>query len=190
MIKIAVDYDGTIADTNLVKSEWLKRNMGIDVPPWRCDRTLCEAIIGKEKYDEMAKYVYGRELSLGASEVRGAREALKQLKELGSIFVLTARNIETLQWAEMWLAENGVNDNVDEVISSLGQPKLKLCQQYGIKVLIDDDQRHIFEEEPSDIRKILLKNGMDGILEIPEYVTICRNWGEVLAVVRKRVCGK
>ncbi len=190
MIKIAVDYDGTIADTNLVKSEWLKRNMDIDIPPWRCDRTLCEAIIGKEKYNEMAKYVYGRELSLGAPEVHGAREGLKQLKELGSVFVLTARDVEALQWAEMWLTENGVNDNVDEIITSLGQPKLKLCQHYGINVLIDDDQRYIFKEEPSDIRRIFLKNGMDETLETPEYVTICRNWGEVLAVVRKRVCGK
>ncbi len=189
MIRIAVDYDGTIADTNLVKSKWLKRNMNIDIPAWRCDRTLCETIIGREKYNEMAKDVYGRELSLGASEVRGAREGLKQLKELGSVFVLTARDPEMLQWAEIWLAEHGVRDDVEQVIANLGQPKLKLCQEYQINVLIDDDQRHVFEAEPGDIRRILLKNGMDGTLDVPEYVTLCRDWGEVTVVVKKWVFG-
>ena len=190
MIRIAVDYDGTIADTNLVKSEWLKRNIDIDIPPWRCDRTLCAAIIGEEKYNEMAGYVYGQELSLSALEVDGAKEGIKKLKELGSVFVLTARDVEALQWAKIWLEENGVSNNVEQVITSLGQPKLKLCQQYGINILIDDDQRHICEEEAGGILRILLKNGMDGTLDIPEYITICKNWGEVLTVVRKRVCGK
>lgn len=185
MIKVAVDYDGTIADTNLVKSEWLKRNMNIEVDPWRCDRTTCETIVGREKYNEMAKYVYGRELSLGASEVRGARGGLKQLKKLGSVFLMTARDDKMLPWAEMWLAEHGLRDDIDKVITNSGQPKLKLCHEYEINVLIDDDQRHVFEPEPVDIKRILLKNGMDGNLDVPEYVALCRDWGEVITVVRK-----
>jgi len=187
MIRIAVDYDGTIANTNLVKSEWLKRNMNIDIPPWRCDRTICETIIGREKYNEMAKYVYGRELSLGASEVFGASEGLKQLKKIGDVFVLTARDAEMLQWAEIWLAKHEVRDDVEQVIASLGQPKLKLCQENGINILIDDDQRHIFEAEPHDIKRILLKNGIDETLAVPEYVSLCRSWSEVIPIVKKYI---
>ena len=44
---IAVDYDGTIANTNTEAVKWIKTHGGHDVEPWQCNRTDCVPLIGK-----------------------------------------------------------------------------------------------------------------------------------------------
>lgn len=183
-MRFGIDYDGTIADTNRVKSQWIKENMGLDVAPWRCDRTLCEPVIGSEKYSEMARAVYGEKETLKAPEIDGVREALHALKALGDIFVVTARREETLPWVAAWLTEHGLRGYLDRLILSEGEPKLGLCLNHNVDVLIDDDQRHVFESDSPNVLKILFKNGMTESLSVPEYVTLCRNWSEVVTLVK------
>lgn len=57
---VAVDYDGTIADTNREKAKWIEANLGIAVSPWHCDRTDCVPIIGEEAYRRLGDWVYER----------------------------------------------------------------------------------------------------------------------------------
>ena len=73
---IAVDYDGTIANTNAEAVKWIKTHVGRDVEPWQCNRTDCVPLIGKSPYEEMNDYVYERESTLAAAEVPGAANAL------------------------------------------------------------------------------------------------------------------
>ena len=47
---IGIDFDGTIADTNQVKAEWIKKKLRIDLPPSKCDRSQSVPIIGLENY--------------------------------------------------------------------------------------------------------------------------------------------
>lgn len=49
---IAVDYDGTIANTNAEAVKWIKTHVGRDVEPWQCNRTDCVPLIGKSPYEE------------------------------------------------------------------------------------------------------------------------------------------
>ena len=72
---IAVDYDGTIANTNAEAVKWIKTHMGRDVEAWQCDRTDCVSLIGKSPYEEMNDYVYERESTLAAVEVPGGANA-------------------------------------------------------------------------------------------------------------------
>jgi hypothetical protein len=44
---IAVDYDGTIANTNAEAMKWIKTHVGRYVEPWQCNRTDCVPLIGK-----------------------------------------------------------------------------------------------------------------------------------------------
>ncbi len=183
-MRFGIDYDGTIADTNRMKSQWIKENMGLDVAPWRCDRTLCDPIIGTEKYSEMARSVYGEKETLKTPEIHGVTQALRDLKGFGDVFVITARAKETLPWVNAWLTEHGIRGHIAGLIPSSGQPKLGLCRKHKIDVLIDDDQRHVFESDAPHIRKILFKNGMTESHSVPEYVTLCRNWSEVVTLVK------
>ena len=63
---IAVDYDGTIANTNAEAMKWIKTHVGRDVESWQCNRTDCVLLIGKSPYEEMNDYVYERESTLAA----------------------------------------------------------------------------------------------------------------------------
>jgi len=36
---IGLDYGGTIADSDLVKSKWILDELGLNIPPWKTDRT-------------------------------------------------------------------------------------------------------------------------------------------------------
>lgn len=76
---IALDYDGVIADTNSVKSRWIRRHLRWDVPPWETDRTYCARHIGIGTYLRMAPEAYGWRASLAARAVPGARRALRAL---------------------------------------------------------------------------------------------------------------
>ena len=79
---IAVDYDGTIANTHAEAVKWIKTHVGRDVEPWQCNRTDCVPLIGKSPYEEMNDYVYERESTLAAAEVPGAANALRALQSL------------------------------------------------------------------------------------------------------------
>ncbi len=57
---IGLDYDGIIADTNRVKARWIREHLGVEVEPWRCDRTRCVPIIGASAYESMGEVVYER----------------------------------------------------------------------------------------------------------------------------------
>ena len=52
-MKIGIDFDGTIADTNTAKSYWIKKNIGLSIPPYQCDKTTCLQYIKKEDYKIM-----------------------------------------------------------------------------------------------------------------------------------------
>ena len=86
---IAVDYDGTIANTHAEAVKWIKTHVGRDVEPWQCNRTDCVPLIGKSPYEEMNDYVYERESTLAAAEVPGAANALRNLTVVGDVFVVT-----------------------------------------------------------------------------------------------------
>jgi putative restriction endonuclease len=74
---IGIDFDGTIADTNQVKAQWIKKKLGIDLPPPKCDRSQCVPIIGLDNYEKMAAFVYDEAGTHAAPPVSGALKALE-----------------------------------------------------------------------------------------------------------------
>ena len=178
-----VDYDGTIADTNLMKARWILEHLGKQIDPGQCDRTSCVPQIGAENYERMANVVYERAWSLDAPPVAGALVAMRALRALGKVHVLTARLPHRLAFAREWLEWQGVPEFGDALLSSADSDKLSVCQREGINVLVDDDERHLLPLLQSGVRGILLKVGFAGTLSLPVGVDICRAWPEVLAVL-------
>ena len=101
---VAIDYDGTIADTNRQKVKWIRARLGIDVAPWECNRTDCVPLIGIEAYEEMGREIYERESSLAAPEVPGALGALRGLARRAEVHIVTARPPRIMDSRE-WLRE-------------------------------------------------------------------------------------
>jgi hypothetical protein len=179
--RIGIDYDGTLADTNMMKAGWIRENLGRDVDPRACDRTSCVPIIGAADYERMADAVYERDWSLRAPPVPGALDALRTLARRGKVYVITARLPHRVNFARRWLEMHGVSALVSALLSSAGTDKPTLCAQNAIRVLIDDDVRHLVPAVAQGLRAVLLKPGGDAPVVVPLGVEFCRSWTQVLA---------
>jgi 5'(3')-deoxyribonucleotidase len=151
---IAVDYDGTIANTHAEAVKWIETHVGRDVESWQCNRTDCVRLIGKSPYEEMNDYVYERESTLAAAEVPGAANALRALTVIGDVFVVTNRRLHRIAYAREWLERMGLALSIREVITSHDSSKEQVCQQIGAHVLIDDDVRHLRDVQREGLRRV------------------------------------
>lgn len=179
----AIDYDGTIADTNGEKVKWIRANLpnlGRDVKPWECDRTSCVPIIGRDPYEEMSNYVYERPSTLQAAEVPGAAEALRVLCQAGDVYIVTARLPHRIAFAEEWLAARNLTACIRGILTSDGSKKEAVCRQIGAEVLIDDDARHLSDSSLGWLKRILLQNGRKDVPHCDTGITFCASWAEVL----------
>lgn len=186
-MKYGVDYDGTIADTNSIKVAWIKKNLGIDVVPWKTDKTSCVPIIGAENYERM-EIVYERELTLKAGEIPGAIRSLLTLARRGEIYLVTARPVRRLAFAKEWLLSRGVLDLFRGIKTSVGangekRTKEQICRELGLDVLIDDDERHLRDNQMPGLRRILIKSGSPEKVELPNGMGYARSWDEVVGLV-------
>jgi len=187
---IGIDYDGTIANTSGVKAHWIREHLGIEVPPWQTDRTSCVPLIGPENYQRMSQFVYEREGSLRAGEVPGSIDAIKELARHSKIFIVTARQPHQIRWCKEWLRGKGLDSFIDAYLSAAGNSldgsevtKPQLCRDYGVGVLIDDDERHLGGTQVDNLRRILLKSGCTEAIVVPEGVELARSWRDVLRIV-------
>ena len=176
----AVDYDGTIANTNAQKAEWIRRNLGCEVPSWSCNRTDCIPLIDQVAYERMADEVYERDSTLQADEVRGAAVALRTLSEVGKVYILTARPRRRMEYAREWLSQRGLAALVTDVITSHGLSKATRCRAIGASALIDDDARHLTASDLGSIARILLQDGRTDVPPCAPGVMFCHGWADVL----------
>ena len=177
---IAIDYDGTIGDTNREKVKWIAENLGETVAPWHCNRTDCVPIIGLEPYERMGNHVYERESTLQANEVPGALAALRALSGKAALHVVTARTEARVPHAREWLASQGVLSLIAGTHSSAGSSKSAVCSAIGASILIDDDIRHLRQVELAGLHRILLQAGRDDVPACGSEVAFCRSWQGVL----------
>ncbi len=187
---IGIDYDGTIADTGAIKAAWIKEHLGLDVPPWKTDRTLCVPLIGEENYERMGRAAYAPAASLRAAEVDGAAAALRALAARYQLYVVTARSAQGIAPARQWLEQHGLAAYITGYLSSAARnpdgsrvSKGHLCRDHGIGVLIDDDERHLRDIDLPGLRRILLKDGCDQPWAPAEGIALATSWSQVLQLL-------
>lgn len=185
---LAIDYDGVIADTNSMKSEWIGINLGLDIPPWKCDRTHCVPLIGERPYDDMGDFVYGGEASSQANPVPGALQGIKRLVHLGwEVHVITARDEDRIEWARSWLDDHGLKSNIVGISSSNGSRKLDIAETIGAAALLDDDLRHLVDIPKDKVRTWYLARNLrvtdktvQGIIHVRNWRTVVRFASEII----------
>ena len=186
-MRVAIDFDGTIADTNQAKAEWILSKLGLVVDPWQCDRTNCVPIIGAASYEEMADTVYERESTLATSEVSGASDALRRLSARGEIHVVTARPPRRLEFAREWCLQEGILDLIQGFHSSQGTSKEEICRSIGASALVDDDLRHLEAVRLAGLRRIHFQYGSGNAMPSTGAVVVCRSWPEVVDVLEEGI---
>ena len=140
---IALDYDEVIADTNLMKSQWIKDNLDRDWPPNKCSRTDSAKEIGEANYLKMGETVYGEAGSATAEPMAGVAEVLTRLSADWRFVVVTKRTPERAKYAEDWVAHHGLSEILADVRSSAASSKREVLSDLRASVLVDDDRGHL-----------------------------------------------
>ena len=182
---LAIDYDGTIADTNAEKVKWIQSNLSRDISPWHCNRTECVPIIGETAYDQMGDCVYERESTLQAPEVPGAVAALHTLAKSSDLHVVTARPLHRIAIAKEWLTQRGVLHLFKGIHSAHETPKSDVCRRLGAHILIDDDPRHLAKVDLPGLNRMLLQSGRDDIPPLAEGVSFTNSWQKIVACIEE-----
>jgi len=178
---VAIDYDGTIADTNAEKVKWIRDNLGRDIDGWVCNRTECVPLVGEGEYNRMGDFVYERESSLQAPEVPGATAALRELAVQHELHVLSARTPERLAFSREWLEQRGVLSLFAAIHTSRGTTKSDVCRRIGAGALIDDDARHLAKVDVPGLERVLLQAGRVDPPARGKGVAFFNGWGQVVA---------
>ncbi len=186
---IGIDFDGVIADTNALKSRWIRRHLRRRIPPWQADRTSLVRLIGRRNYDRISPHVYNPQTTLSLPAVPGVRAALRALAPRFRLFVITARKGSILRGCRDWMRKNGLDGLVARYLSgghAVGATvrKTELCARHGIRVLIDDDERHFRAGGDPSVIGALFKGGCDGKVRVPRGALLFRGWPDLLEYLR------
>ncbi len=182
-VRIAIDFDGTISDTNRAKAAWIKKRLGQSLEVWQCDRSTCEPIIGVEAYKRLADHVYERVCTLETPAVEGVAKALAQLAQAAELHLVTARPAARLEFAREWADRNGVAQHFRAFHSSAGSSKEEVCRMIAADVLIDDDIRHLRDVKLAGLRRLHMQLDRETTDDSIASVIVCRSWSDVLKAI-------
>jgi hypothetical protein len=180
---IAVDFDGTIANTNLLKRNYALSVFGISMHPYLFNKTAFVKRHGLEKFNRMSRAIYTEEMTCATPPVAGAIRGLRRLAAGGhKLLMVSARSKPVLHWASIWLQARGVLHLFKETISSYETTKDTICRSLACDLLIDDDS-HNLEAEETGYRKIMFAPMASEPDLLPAETYFANSWKEVLGIV-------
>jgi hypothetical protein len=180
---IGIDFDGTIADTNSVKSTWIAEHLGMAVPPYLCDHTCCAPIIGEDNYARMCEVAYSRAATVGFEPLPGVLDVLAELDRDHELIVVTARYGEMVESVRTWLQSRDVTRDIEIIAAPRhGASKPRQCRERGIRVLIDDDESHLLPAPDQDVHPLLMKPAAPADFK-RNGLPVCRSWADARRLI-------
>jgi len=180
---IAIDYDGVIADTNQLKADWIRENLGVSISPGLCDRTRCVKHIGVEAYNRMAKVVYDREYSLQAQPLAGLKSAIPALAKLFRLIILSTRDNSNIRWVNEWLYSYGLYEQFTDIVSSYQKQKLGIASELRATALLDDDIRHLRVSGFLSVRRFHFDRDLFEDIQREGQIVHVKSWTAFLQVL-------
>lgn len=179
MLAVGLDFDGTVADTNTLKTQWINDNLGIHVEPHLCDLTNCLPIIGREAYRTMGDYVFGSKGTAAVAPIPGALEVIRRLRETREVVIVTARTGERMEIAADWLSAYEETRGMRVIgVKTSEVSKVQKCLEEGIGVLVEDDERHLHDAREQGVDAVLFR--LDGPEDLCcDFAHLCRSWAEI-----------
>lgn len=138
-MKIGLDFDGVIADSQTLKAVEAERRYGVKIPPSLCklDPVLVNRWLTREQYREIQREVSGiREICLQMKPVKRALIFLRKLAADGhNLVIVSSRSGAEIANAREWLSLQGISIS----IIGVGYGNSKESAVRGLDVFIDDD---------------------------------------------------
>lgn len=179
MLAVGLDFDGTVADTNTLKTLWIREHLGISIEPHLCDWTNCVPIIGEDAYREMAGYVFDGEAAAITPPLPGALDVIRRLRETREVVIVTARTGERAEIASDWLSAYEATRGMRVIgVKTSEVSKVQRCLEEGIGVLVEDDERHLYDARAQGVEAVLFR--LDGPEDLGcDYADLCRSWADI-----------
>lgn len=182
-MKIGIDFDGTVANTSLLKQQYVLSRYRIKIAAHLCDRTTFLRMYDKNIYENITSAISLRTCTMVTPPVPGAIAALRKLVNSSDLFLVSARPKKRLKWAEEWLEARGLRPLFTDIISCSETSKNEICLKRSFSALIDDDIRH-FETVKNSFRGFFFKP-MTNITsyDLPKGTIRVHSWHEVLNIL-------
>ena len=204
-LTFVLDGDDVILRTGEKKVEYLRKHLKDSdllvegktiesIKPEECSRSLLLPIIGKEKYYEMAEFVYSLEGTLPMQPVDGSLEGVRQLAQLGKIYILSARNPQQTQNTGKWCEKNDFAPHIVDVLSVRdlkytdtilikGSKKVGIALSLGANMFVDDDPRHMPKNKVEELDCLLFGNVERQ--NVPEHNIVTPTWKDVVRCAKE-----
>ena len=133
-MKIAFDFDGVLADTNILKYRWFYNA----ISPLNDNKKIMEL------YKRFSSVIFTKENLLKTKMVdKNIPFYLRELSNKHELIIITHRPGFMLDWIKEWLYNNGILDYFSNVFSSSNDKKGNIAMENNIDILIDDDVKHL-----------------------------------------------
>ena len=146
MKRIGFDFDGVLANTNILKREWFLRFIDIsldDVSKTGIYNELSKMYSLDEIndiYRRMGLAVFTRDNLMKTIIMdENIPKILELLTQHCELIIITNRPLFMLEWVRDWLEANGIDNFFCKILSSCGNTKGEVAVQNNVSVLIDDD---------------------------------------------------
>jgi len=191
-IKIAIDIDDVIADTNQTIRLWSNRVSGVELPPehysvkgeyW----SYYNRIWATHNIDDRLNFDdFEAELIEDQAQVpliASASLSVKELLKKYDIVLITSRNPALEAGTRRWIDEQ-VSPDVEIFFAknpsiSVGKSKGQLCKELGVSILIDDNEDHCQSALDNGVKAVMFgKYGWQ--TTVPDGAIPCEDWPAVL----------
>lgn len=172
-MRLAIDFDGVIADTSTLKQAYVRERLGQEVSIAETDRTTLPSIIGEEPYKEMIRAIYSTE-PLEAPVVEGAKESLDELNKHHTIIIVTNRSDQERHAMTTYLKRQGLPH--DKALNTPGQSKEEACIMEGVDAILEDSPAQLARFKKGRTKLYLLTRPYNEDTPLPPHVERMDSW--------------
>ena len=172
-MRLAIDFDGVIADTSTLKQAYVKERLGQEVSIAETDKATLPTIIGEESYKEMIRAIYSSK-PLEAPVVEGAKKCLKELAKHHTLIIVTNRSDEEIHVMTSYLQKHGLQH--DKVVNTPGQSKEEICLAEGVDAILEDSLAQLARFKRGRTRLYLLTRPYNKGMHPPPNIERTESW--------------
>lgn len=188
-MRIAIDFDGTIANTYVLQQRFCRERFGINLPLEASVGALRKQYLTDEQIKEAKEFIHG-EATLTTPLVDGAREAIQQLIAAGHrVVILTGRVAAGARTAKEYLTRNRVpyhrflfvsDDEKRRLADGTILSKSVVINRLKLDIMVDDQLKGLSTLASNGITIILIDQPWNRQEKLPPGVFRMRGWPQII----------
>ncbi len=178
---IGIDLDGVIIDHHDAKRA-LAATLGFELLRWQTNTNVMRKFVPENIYEKLQIPLYTN-WTPKAAAVPGALAGLRALKDA---YIISARDANSIPYAEKWLGQNGVYNTIAKekiIFCAIGADKAPLCEKLDISIFLDD-KLSFLNFLPDKTKKVLFDE--DNIAEkisLDSNIQLAKSWKEFIKLI-------